>query len=321
MKSLDFGRCALACCAAAVLPAGCGGSQPLVAPVGMPQSYAAAPHAHVGSSMLPEASGKDLLYVATDTGRVYVTTYPEGKEVGHIDFYPYFAPDGACADASGNVWITGGYLAEFAHGGTKPIKTRENGAPPYRGCAVDPTTGDVAAASRVQPEVVVWSERSNRPKVYRVASASFDYCGYDDRGNLFVDGVGYGAFLLLELPKGGHKLERLTFGKKVSSPGEVQWDGRYMTIQEAAPPAYIYQVKVLGTTVSVVNTIRFADKKAAKQSWIQGRTVLIPHSTTNRFFANALGLFPYPAGGRAVESLRGGPYKFITAITISVAPK
>lgn len=58
MKSLGFGRYALSICAAAVMLAGCGGSQPSIAgPGAMPQAFASATHADRGKSwMLPEAS-------------------------------------------------------------------------------------------------------------------------------------------------------------------------------------------------------------------------------------------------------------------------
>ena len=309
-------------CVAALLLAACGGSQPPIgAPGAMPQTSALATHAdRSGSWMLPTRSGQDVIYVATETGWIYVTTYPNGKEVGSINLYPYFTARGACADASGNVWIAGVALVEFAHGGTKPIMTRQDGPGPFQGCSVDPTNGDFAATSHVEPKVAVWHEARKPPKVYSEASASLAYCGYDDRGNLFIDGVTGGTFLLLELPKGGHKLRQLTFSQRVSSPGQVQWDGRYIAIQEAAPPADIYEVKVSGTTASVVNTVRFSDEKAAQQSWIQGGTVLVPHSTTNPYYGSAVGLFKYPAGGRAMKTLTGRPYKYIVAVTVSVAP-
>jgi hypothetical protein len=309
---LNFGRYALTCCGAAAVLAGCA----------LPLSQPAPSGVSATSRMVPKARGQDLMYVATETGWIYLTTYPDGKEVGSIDFGPYFGDDGECADASGNVWIAGGYLAKFAHGGTRPIKQLDNGAGPFKGCSVDPTTGDLATVSRVAPKVIVWPERGNRPKVYGDPLATaLDYCGYDDRGNLFIDGVEDDSFRLLELPKGGDRLQRLTLDKNVSSPGEIQWDGRYITIQEAAPPAYIYQVKLSGTTASVVHTIRFSNQKAAQQSWIAGRTALIPHSTANRFYGNAVGFFRYPAGGRAIETLTGRPYKYITAVTVSVAPQ
>jgi hypothetical protein len=310
MGTLALRRYALSAGVAAALLAGCGAFS---SPIGVPANRGE-------STTMPMTSSQDLIYVATDTGLVYITTYPDGKKVGSINFFAYFGPDGACADASGNVWVAGGYLAEFSHGGTKPIETRESGIGPFKGCSVDPTTGDLAAANRVEPKVFVWPQSRNKPKVYRAASASLYYCGYDDRGNLFVDGIKNGAFLLLELPKGGRRLQQLTFSGKVSRPGEVQWDGNYVTIQEAAPPGYIYQVNVSGSTASVVNTIRFAEHKTAQQSWIQDGTVLVPHSTKNPYYGSALGLFAYPAGGRASETLKGGPYKYITAVTVSVAP-
>jgi hypothetical protein len=63
MKSLDFSHCALSICAAAVMLAGRGGSQPPIgAPGAMPQAAAIASHADRGKSwMLPEAKSDNLL--------------------------------------------------------------------------------------------------------------------------------------------------------------------------------------------------------------------------------------------------------------------
>jgi hypothetical protein len=74
MKSLDFSRRALLCCAAIAMLASCGGSPPPIGASGaMTQTTAIATHADRGKSwMLPGAKSEDLLYVSDQLGYVYV---------------------------------------------------------------------------------------------------------------------------------------------------------------------------------------------------------------------------------------------------------
>ena len=54
---------------------------------------------------------------------------------------------------------------------------------------------------------------------------NYDFCGYDNKGNLFVDT--YGG--LAELPQRQHADSRnITLDKGVPG-GQVQWDGNFIT--------------------------------------------------------------------------------------------
>src|ERR1700734_1697106 len=108
MKNITLGRRALSLGAAAALLAGCGGSQPPIgAPGAVPQRRAIATHAERGGSwMLPEAKGKDLLYVSSDSnGSVDVYSYPQLKRVGKLSRLNSAAA-GECIDKMGDVFIT-----------------------------------------------------------------------------------------------------------------------------------------------------------------------------------------------------------------------
>jgi hypothetical protein len=145
MKNLGLGRYALCSCVAAALLAGCGGSQPPIGASGaMPQTSAIATHTTHGKSwMLPEARGRNLLYVSSGSS-VYVYTYPRAKMVGVLADFE--ATRGECVDKAGDVFIIDHYAGvdEYAHGGTSPIAMLD---PPWSfnlGCSVDPTTGNLA---------------------------------------------------------------------------------------------------------------------------------------------------------------------------------
>src|SRR5579871_2156735 len=123
-----FSRYALCICAAAALLAGCGGAQPPTAQsdaVGLAQRSRSAQHNGRGSWMLPEAKTEDLMYVSDGTlSAVLVFAYKSRKQVGQLTAFN--EPYGQCVDAKGDVWITdvsNGTVAEYAHGGTKPLKT------------------------------------------------------------------------------------------------------------------------------------------------------------------------------------------------------
>ncbi len=115
--------------------------------------------------MLPEAKGDHLLYVSgPGTGKAYVYSYPGAKLVGTLT--GFVASLGVCTDKAGDVWIaddTGGGLRpgtmiEYAHGGTTPIATLNDGDPPLN-CSVDATTGNLAVASNYHSLRVAISPR------------------------------------------------------------------------------------------------------------------------------------------------------------------
>ena len=144
---LDFARCAVTCCTAAAMLAGCGGSQPPIGAQGaMPQTSAIATHAERGKSwMLPEAKNEDLIYAVGGCGGTCVLSYPKGKLVGELSGA---YGDADCSDTKGNVFISEATeVAEFAHGGKTPIATYNVAYAPPFGCSVDPESGSLAVVN------------------------------------------------------------------------------------------------------------------------------------------------------------------------------
>lgn len=124
--------------AAAAFFAGCGGSQPHVAPDFMPQNSAMTSAAHGKSWMQPGVKGRDLLYAAVGSG-ITVYTYPRGHLVGSLGVGGTYL----CNDTAGNVFIPAGafgtQILVYAHGATK-AKATLNDPYPAVACSVDPTT-------------------------------------------------------------------------------------------------------------------------------------------------------------------------------------
>ena len=265
-----------------------------------------------------EGKSRSLLYVIVGIGDVNIVTYPEGNRVASIDYGFYSYLTGECSDRSGNVWIADyATLFEYAHGGTKEI-----GHKSFRwdvaGCSVDPASNDLATVGE-QGRVYVFSDERRKTHVYHTnTNYTLRYCTYDADGDLFVDGVGTGATpVFFELPSGSSKLVTLTLDKKIGNPGQIQWDGRYVAIQDRDKPYHIYQVTFSGTAGSVVNTVALAGlRKPVGTSWIEGNTVLVPYRDRGHD-ADAVGLFNYPAGGNPVNILKGSTYHYVTAVTVS----
>lgn len=322
---------ALAGCAAAATLAGCGGAQPLVgAPGTSPQSPAfASAAARAKSWMLPEAKREALLYADASAGSahaVYVFSYPKGKLVGTISEPSAQYQLGLCSNARGDVFVTslsndyfGGVVYEYAHGAAKPRETLyESGVWPW-GCAVDPTTGNLAVASINLDSLASWVEVYQKAKgmpqdYYNEQIINYMFCSYDDKGNLFVDGTGSGSNAEFgELPKGGSTLMNVNLSRNVHCCGQVQWDGRYVAIDDQQAGA-IYRLKVSGSTATIVGTTRLQQwTDGSAQSWIQNNVVI----SANGSGATEIASWRYPHGGNPTTNIPVPAAVF--GVTVSLA--
>lgn len=363
MSISDFRNAQAAACIsiAAAMLAGCGvlrqapdNTQPPIGAAGaMPQttlSRAVAPwmrpfiegdqaastgHARTPSWMAPGASAQNLLYVSNGgAGHVYVYSYPAGKKVGKLGGFK--DPAGVCADQAGDVWIVdsgSSKILEYAHGGKKPKATlRDAGALNLLGCSVDPTTGDLAVTDLGGPTggggVWIYTDANGTPQEYKLPAIQFAYfCGYDDDGNFFVDGLGSSdGFAFAELPSGGSALESITLSQSVGFPGGVQWDGQYIAIgdqfYENLHESAIYQVSVSGSTGTIEGTTVLAGSCDVLQFGIsnlgsgkkdqQGSSVIAPDDCQNN-----VNFYQYPTGGPATKTLSGFQYPVGAAVSLA----
>jgi hypothetical protein len=237
----------------------CASSQRPIAPLGaMSQRAPVEDHAEYRRSwMRPGTKNQNLLYASTPRG-LYVLSYPKGRLVGEID-----APDPAylCADKDGDVFLTqymDSNVLEYAHGGTEPVATLSVPGFPW-GCSVDPATKNLAVmdeASEGAGNVAIFDDSQGTPTIYSDPDISFfAFGGYDDRGNLFVDGDG-GAPELAELPKGSGVFVNFALPAGVDPYSSLQWDGKYITLANG-PTRGIYRLKVSGSSLTTVGVTRF----------------------------------------------------------------
>jgi hypothetical protein len=328
MKSFGLGTYALTVGVAVALLAGCSGSQPPIgAPGAIPQTSAIATHAHRGTSwMLREATGETLLYASSDFGTVSVFGYPKGNLVGVLSGFDL--ADGECVDKAGNVFIadTGASdVVEYAHGGTNPINTlTDPGHEPFS-CAIDAATGNLAVTNFDGGSVAIYSNGAGTPTIYSLPGVAVMFCGYDNDGNLFVDGrVTESHFALYELPHGSGTPTNINTNLNIS-PGPIQWDGKHLALGYGQNNnSVIYQISVSGSSATVVGSTSLNgpgkfDILNGGEWWIYGDRVLVPYRKHGLKF-DYIGFWRYPQGGRAFKKIHViDKEKFLVGVTVSPA--
>lgn len=302
--------------------AGCGGSPLAISATATMQNAETHP-GHGRSWMARNAKSGDLLYVS-DQGpmNVYVFSYPRGMLVGTLTGFN--EPAGECSDKSGNVYIVNAFgqdILEYAHGGTSPIRTAyETGWFPS-GCSVDPTTGNLAVTtycSGISPgctgsgTIFIYTAKGRK----RTGSglSNYYFCGYDNKGNLFWDGVNASGFAFAELPAGASKSTNITLNQSIGHPGNVQWDGTYVAVGDSSTNK-IYQFSISGTHGTKVGATRLGGATFVGQFWIQGAQVVGPNDVGSN--VGNVKFWNYPAGGSSIKTIMG--LKKPEGVTVSVA--
>lgn len=318
---------AIAFSTTSLLLAGCGGVSPM-AGSGVQASMGASRAGYAG----------DLLYVAHGDGLsgrhgvVSILTLPAGKPYASIKF-GYLS--GICSDTSGNVWLVvwkthphGYYLDEYAHGGTAPIaEVRIPKGGFGFGCAVDPTSGDLAVMSPSEStpyrgSIDVWTTGyKGEPAIYDVPFVP-ENGAYDDSGNLFIDGKPGGSdigALFADLAKGSRAVMGVKVDRHTSLAGGVQWDGKYFAFQTGGyhpfmkGPPRIYRVEISGTSGHVVGADIPSEPQLYGVAWfaLEGDSVISMAGDGSQ-----LDVWPYPIGGPHTAHL--GRFRYIRGLTISV---
>jgi hypothetical protein len=325
MKSLDLSRYGLCSCVAAALLAGCGGLQPPIgAPGAMPQTAELqSPRARRddrGSWMEPNTQSQDLLYV-TDYSSVSVFSYPQGQRVGTLTGFR--STVGTCVDSKGDVFITNHIykhdntrIAEYAHGGIKPIAELANDrrVGPI-GCSVDPTTGNLAVSGGGSSRGVgvdIFHGAQGKPSFVRIPQMVFSqFCGYDGQGDLFVNGLASfsGTAAFVELPKGRQKFVSIKLDAVYDPDGGVQWDGTNLAVGGYIPPGVtnatpvIYQFSIKGKHGTKVGTTMLG-KPAHLTSFdffITGGTAIAPNWRDEPGKRYDVLFYNYPQGGKPTK--------------------
>lgn len=300
-------RSAFACIAVSAVLAACAG------PAGTQMAGAFAPAARfvVGSHILPDAKMQpSLLYVSSIlSDDVYVYSYPAGKAEGTLTGFD--DPYGLCSDAAGNVWIVddgANEIVEYAHGGTKPIATLKDPGEYPEGCAVDPVTGNLAVtnfyATSGAGSVAIYAHAHGSPKL--ISDPNFQeyrFCGYDNKGDLYVGGVTSSLeFVFAKLLRGKKVFSAVKLKQSIEWPGGVAFDGSDIAVGDT-DTSEVYLTN--GKKGKIVGTVSLSDANYVNQFWIvpategKANAVLVAPSQDG----NVVGFYAYPAGGAPTKTI------------------
>lgn len=288
------------------------------------QGPAAAVSGRYGDSALTQSvKNQASLYVADNSSKigsqaqVLIFTYPQGAFAGKLTAFKDVVY-GLCVDKAGDLFATdfdGQDVQVYARGAMKPMRTlRTHGSP--EGCAVDPTTGNLAVMNWCEGPigqcgdnhgaVLIYKNGRGRPKKYVDPSIGTPfYCTYDDVGDLFVNGL-LGPFYsdaYGELPKGSSSFKSLTLVKlpRAEQPGGIQWIGGELVVAPIAGGRVIYRYKIHGTRGARVGVIKLTgvpSNDGPLAFWIKGQTLIAPEfHMPSKHGIGEVQFFGYPSGG------------------------
>ena len=226
-------------------------------------------------------------------------------------------------------------ILEYKHGGTKPIATLVDFDEFAVSCSVDPKTGNLAVTNLAAygsglGTLAVYKHAKGSARLYSIPKmAAVYFCGYDDKGNLFVDGKGkQGEFQFDELAKGQNSFKNIALKVTVIFPGDVVWDGKYVAVgdqeYQIVPSNGEYDSAIYRTTGAggkTVGTTVLGDSNDVVGFAIKGKTVIATDLSPYSFSEpNNVPFYNYPAGGNPTKILTKGidqPH----GVALSAAPK
>jgi hypothetical protein len=251
--------------------------------------------------------------------------YPKGDSmIGLVNQGAF--PQGECADVTYGIaketfWVveSGWYkVYEYSYKGGSPIAELSETIQEPDGCAMDPKSGNLAVTLYGEgANVVIFSKGSGSGTSYRDGIGETYFAGYDDRGNLYVDGLlpySHQA-AVAELPSGASSFVPVTLSNTLGSPGGVQYDGKYMTFNDQDAAA-IYGYKCSGTSsgtsCTLKQTVSLSGSSDCVQTWIGKGLVYCPDAGNN-----VATVYKYPAGGPAIATLSGSYDHPVGAVVVA----
>lgn len=275
---------------------------------------------HAASWMSPAAaSAGSLLYISdAQAFDVYVYTFPELKLTGVLTGFD--RPEGECSDAKGDVWITnnqGEDILRYHHGGTKVVSVLTDPLGFPAGCAIDPSTGDLAVTNLFDFSgnggVLIYKKAVGTPRAYTNPRQVYYYLdGYDDKGNLYVSGKSSsGAYSLSVLAHGKHAMSTVSInGAKLVFPGTVVWTGSSLLLGDQrcrhVKTSCLYEAVVAQTTARIKRRIPLAGSCDVAQVAID-KTRLAGGDfwRCGGDGRNSTDVWSYPRGGHPVKTVTG----------------
>ncbi|MGA2759985.1 MAG: hypothetical protein ABSF08_06685 [Candidatus Cybelea sp.] len=310
-------RISLFAITAAAALAACAGNPPALAP-------AQATHATAerGRSWMDVGlKNETLLYVTDANGLVSVYRYWQHTLAGVLTDFKQ--PQGECVDSAGDVYIADyseKALVEYAHGSAKPLRRIPDRGFHPTGCAVDPTTGNLAIANYEDTtysgygddtgNVAIYLRAKGKPVYYASNDGRVSSLGYDDRGNLLIaDGEYeyYGYFdetVFYYLPRKSSKLLSVDLPNTQFSSGwpsvdSINYDGKYWVVV-VLDQLYRYTINIKAQEIDELQLS--GGTGSVGEIWLYRRTPKGPATQVvggggNQNSGPFVGYWKYPAGG------------------------
>ncbi|HEY4434072.1 MAG TPA: hypothetical protein VGM99_06680 [Candidatus Cybelea sp.] len=261
----------------------------------------------IASGQAANSKSKYFEYVINDYGSYAgIFNYPKSKnQIGTIDDVGGQGCTNVLYGYGKKIfWIVAGsdQITEYSVPQT-PIKTLSVPSSSMPSSCAMNTSGDLAVgilAGANTGDVAIFKYAKGPGTFIKTPLANEFFDGYDDKGNLFADGLAANhAFMLVELPKGSKTAETITTSNTVLFPGSVQWDGKYMTVfdQEANN---LYQYSISGTKATLKGTVSFSGSSDCAQTWIATGVVYCGDAGNDNG-----SVFKYPAGGKRLAVFTG----------------
>lgn len=191
-------------------------------------------------------------------------------------------------------------VVEYALGGTGPIKTLSESAGEAASCAMDPSTGNLAVTILATGDVVIFAGASGTGATVADGLDSTYFDGYDNKGDLFVDGFTESdTFGVVEMAAGSSSFKAVTLSNTIGFPGGMQWDGKYITINDQEEHV-IYGYACSGTSCTLKRTVSLSGSSDCVQTWIGKGDVFCPDAGNEN-----VEVYKYPAGGSPIATLSG----------------
>lgn len=260
----------------------------------------------------------ELLYVSDGgTFDVLVYTFPALTLVGTLTGFN--EPQGVCSDTQGNVWIanTGTQkMIEFAHGGTTSIERLADPLGYPAGCAIDPTSGNLAVTNLQDfsgaGSVLVYKKAGGTPTPYSDPQLYFYYfAGYDGSGNLYVSGrSSKSAYRLSVLPHGSSTMSLVAVhGGTIDFPGTVAWNGSKLVLGDQrcrhTESSCLYEATVAEKTATITGTTPLGKACDVAQAWVGATKVAGGNYAYCTHGAGSADVWPYPSGGSPTSKATG----------------
>jgi hypothetical protein len=323
MMTSNTRTCFLAILVSAALLAGCSGSQSPLAPsngVDAVRSSLTPPYLGLPSALLrrgaPPAGARKKAVVTPDNERHETLAYIGNFESGEIEEFrfpkgellnnpiPISGGGGMCSRTyRGDFWVVDSgseTVNEYKAGGSQVLKTLAVTAGDPAGCAISKSNDDLAV-SLVTGGIVIFKHASGSGTPVSDGLLETYFIGYDGSGDLFADGfTSSDKFGFVEMPAGSSTFHSVSLPNTVEFPGNVQWDGTYMTVEDQEANA-IYRYSVSGSTATLEGTVELSDASDCVGGDIfKGKYFLCPDAGDDD-----VKVYAYPAGGAPIDTWTG----------------